>query len=54
MLLEEIKPPYFKTNKKIQALVKKHGIPSQKVLKALHKGKSKCGQEYDVVKKAKV
>lgn len=54
MLLEEIKPPVFKTSKKIKDLVKKYGMPSQEVLSALRKGKKKCGPEYDVVKKAKV
>lgn len=54
MLLEEIKSPVFNTKPAIQKLVNKHGIPSKEVLDALHKGKKKCGDEYDVVKKAKV
>lgn len=54
MLLEEIKPSVFMTSSKIQNLVKKHGIPSQEVLTALRGKKKKCGDEYDVVKKAKV
>ena len=54
MLLEEIKPPVFNTKPGIQNLVKKHGIPSKEALDALHKGKPKCGSEYDVVKKAEV
>lgn len=54
MLLEEIKPPVFKTSDKIKNLVRKHGFPSQEVLTALRGKKKKCGPEYDVVKKAKV
>lgn len=54
MLLEEIKPPVFNTSDKIKKLVKKHGIPSEEVLKALHGKKKKCEPEYEVVKKAKV
>ena len=54
MLLEEIKPAVFKTSKKIQNLVKKHGIPSQEVLQALRGKKDDSGVEYKVVKKAKV
>lgn len=54
MLLEQIKPPVFKTDPKIQKLIQEFGIPSKEVLDALRKGKDKCGQEYDVVKKAKV
>lgn len=52
-LKEAIKPPVFHTKPKVQELAKKHGIPSQEVLTALH-GKKKCGPEYDVVKKAKI
>ena len=52
MLLEQIKPPVFNTDPKIQAIVKEFGLPSKEALDALRK-KKKC-QEYDVVKKATV
>ncbi len=54
MLLEQVLPPFFKTNSKVKKLIKKHGFPSDEVLKALRGKEKKCGVEYDVVKKAKV